>query len=119
VGKVENSRLGVLRMIVTFAVGGDAFADKINAFNRTMNLGHRQWLWFAEFRSTQCRDGTRCDLSGPDEVRTHVAQNAALSGAGPAGRNEGARRGQRWLKPPGIHRRRRHTLPRAGDSAGD
>jgi hypothetical protein len=38
-GEVERSRLRVLRMIGTMAAGGDAFADDLNKFNRTMNLG--------------------------------------------------------------------------------
>jgi C_GCAxxG_C_C family probable redox protein len=73
VGEIENSRPRVLRMIATMAVGGDAFADKINAFNRTMNLGHRLSLWFAaEFGGTQCRDITRCDFARLDDVSRHV-----------------------------------------------
>lgn len=73
VGKVENSRPRVLRMIATMAVGGDAFADKINAFNRTMSLGHRLSQWFAaEFGSTQCRAITRCDFSSLDDVSRYV-----------------------------------------------
>jgi C_GCAxxG_C_C family probable redox protein len=73
IGEIENSRLRVLRMIATMAVGGDAFADKLNAFNRTMNLGHRLSLWFAaEFGSTQCRDIRRCDFASLDDVSRYV-----------------------------------------------
>ena len=73
VGQIENSRLRVPRMIATMAVGGDAFADKINAFNRTMNLGHRLSQWFAaEFGSTQCREITRCDFSRLDDVGRYI-----------------------------------------------
>jgi hypothetical protein len=72
-GEIEDSRPRVLRMIATMAVGGDAFADKINAFNRTMNLGHRLALWFAaEFSSTQCREITRCDFSRLDDVGRYI-----------------------------------------------
>jgi len=39
-GEIENSRMRVLLMIATMAVGGDAFADRLSAFNRAMNLGH-------------------------------------------------------------------------------
>jgi hypothetical protein len=64
VGTIERSRLRVLRMIGLMAVGGDAFADKYNAFNKTMNLGHRLSRWFAaEFGSTQCHAITQCDFS--------------------------------------------------------
>jgi C_GCAxxG_C_C family probable redox protein len=72
-GEIENSRLRVLRMIATMALGGDAFADKLNAFNRTMNIGHRLSQWFAaEFGSTQCRDITRADFSSSDDVGRYV-----------------------------------------------
>jgi len=72
-GEIEDSRLRVLRMIWTMAVGGDAFADDLNAFNRTMNLGHRLSLWFAaEFGSTRCREITGCDFSTAAGVRRYV-----------------------------------------------
>ena len=72
-GRIEDSRLRVLRMIATMAAGGDAFADRLNAFNRAMNLGHRLSTWFAaQFGSTQCRDITRCDFSSADQVARHV-----------------------------------------------
>jgi hypothetical protein len=45
-GEVERSRLRVLRMIGRMAAGGDAFADDVNKFNRTMNLGHQLAKWF-------------------------------------------------------------------------
>ena len=38
-GELERSRLRVLRMIGTMAVGGNAFANDLNKFNRAMNLG--------------------------------------------------------------------------------
>jgi hypothetical protein len=72
-GEIENSRLRVLRMIGTMAIGGDAFADELNAFSKTMNLGHHLAQWFAaEFGSTQCRAITRCDFSTTDGVRRYV-----------------------------------------------
>jgi C_GCAxxG_C_C family probable redox protein len=72
-GEIENSRPRVLRMIATMAVGGDAFADEMNAFNKTMNQGHRLARWFAaEFGSTQCRDITGCDFDEPDAVGRHL-----------------------------------------------
>lgn len=39
--EIEISRLRVLRMIPTKAVGGDAFADQINVISKSMNRGHR------------------------------------------------------------------------------
>lgn len=60
-------------MIGLMAIGGDAFADDRNAFNRNMNLGHRLSEWFAqEFGSTQCRDITGCDFSTMQGVDRYI-----------------------------------------------
>ncbi len=68
--EIENSYLRVLRMIVLMKTGGDAFDDRINAFNATMNLGNRLAEWFTdEFGSTQCREITGTDFSTPAGVR--------------------------------------------------
>lgn len=72
-GEIENSRPRVLRMIATMAVGGDAFTDERNAFNRTMNLGHRLSRWFvAEFGNTRCRAITACDFSTVRGVERYI-----------------------------------------------
>ena len=72
-GGIERSRLRVLRMIGLMAAGGDAFGDKYNEFNKTMNLGHRLSRWFAEeFGSTQCRRITRCDFSTDSGVSQFI-----------------------------------------------
>jgi C_GCAxxG_C_C family probable redox protein len=72
-GEIENSRLRVLRMIGTMAIGGDALADKVNAFNKIINLGHALSQWFAgEFGSTQCRVITQCDFSTKDGVGRYI-----------------------------------------------
>jgi hypothetical protein len=72
-GEIENSRLRVLRMIATMAVGGKAFENRLNAFNKTMNLGHDLALWFAaEFGSTQCCEITQCDFSTADGVTSYI-----------------------------------------------
>jgi len=77
--EIENSVPRVLRMIVLFKTGGDAFADKINAFNATMNLGHRLADWFAgEFGSLQCREITGTDFSSLDGVRRFLDQRIAV-----------------------------------------
>jgi hypothetical protein len=48
----------------------DAFADHINTFNVTMNIGNRMAAWFAaEFGSTQCREITGADFSSAADVR--------------------------------------------------
>lgn len=73
-GEIENSRLRVLRMLGIMAIGGDAFKDGVNAFNRVMNLGHRLSQWFAgRFGSTRCRTITQCDFSTTEGVERYVA----------------------------------------------
>ncbi|MCU0502972.1 MAG: C-GCAxxG-C-C family protein [Anaerolineae bacterium] len=72
-GQIENSHLRVLRMIGLMAVRGDAFADAVNAFNKTMNLGNRLAQWFTvEFGSTQCRELTQCDFSTLEGVHRYI-----------------------------------------------
>jgi len=72
-GEIENSRLRVLRMIGTMAIGGDAFADNLDAFNKIMNLAHELSRWFAaEFGSTQCRVITQCDFSTTEGVGRYI-----------------------------------------------
>ena len=72
-GEVECSRLRVLRMIGRMAAGGDAFADDVNKFNRTMNLGHQLAKWFTgAFGSTQCRAITGCDFSTTVGVNQYI-----------------------------------------------
>jgi hypothetical protein len=72
-GEIEDSHARVARMIATMAVGGDAFADGMNAFNRSMNLGHDLAEWFeAEFGSTQCRELTGCDFASMSDVDGYI-----------------------------------------------
>src|SRR5512146_1322390 len=73
-GQIENSRARVLRMIGTMAIGGNALADELNAFNPVMNLGHNLATWFkGEFGSTQCRALTGCDFGSSAGVREYIA----------------------------------------------
>ena len=73
-GQIENSRARVLRMIGTMAVGGNALADELNAFNPVMNLGHKLANWFEEeFGSTRCQELTGCDFASVADVREYVA----------------------------------------------
>jgi hypothetical protein len=72
-GEIENSRLRVIRMLAIMTAGGDAFDDRINAFNRSMNRGHELSRWFVgEFGSTQCQAITGCDFSDPKGVSEYV-----------------------------------------------
>jgi hypothetical protein len=76
--EIENSYLRVLRMVVLLKMGGDAFADRFNAFNVTMNLGNRMAQWFTgKFGGTQCREITRTDFSSPAGVRYFLDQKAS------------------------------------------
>lgn len=77
-GEIENNYLRVFRMIVLFKIGGDAFADRVNAFNPMMNLGNRMAQWFeSEFGSLKCREITGADFSAPSGIRRFLDQNAA------------------------------------------
>lgn len=72
-GEIEDSRPRVARMIATMALGGNAFADDLNKFNRLMNLGHDLAKWFeTRFGSTQCRALTGCDFATADGVRAYI-----------------------------------------------
>jgi hypothetical protein len=86
-GEIENSHGRVARMIATMAVGGDAFTDELNAFNRVMNLGHELSGWFeAEFGSTQCRELTGCDFSSTVDVDEYIDRDGTADCAGLARR---------------------------------
>jgi len=77
--EIENSYLRVMRMIVLMKTGGDAFADRINAFNISVNLGNRMALWFTgEYGDTSCRGITGTDFSSPAGVRRFLDQRAAV-----------------------------------------
>ena len=72
-GEIENSRLRVIRLLAIMTVGGDAFDEGINKFNRSMNRGYRLSKWFAsEFGSTQCQAITGCDFSDSKGVSDYV-----------------------------------------------
>jgi hypothetical protein len=72
-GVVEDSRMRVMRMIALMAIGGDAFADGVNEFNKVMNAGNRMADWFAgKFGSTQCNAITNCDFSERAGVQRYV-----------------------------------------------
>ena len=71
--EIENSRPRVLRMIGAMIVGGDAFSDDMNKFNRIMNIGRRMSERFAsEFGSTQCHQITQCDFSQMADVVAYI-----------------------------------------------
>jgi C_GCAxxG_C_C family probable redox protein len=72
-GEIENSPIRVIRMLYRMTTGGDAFDEKINKFNRSMNAGYRMSRWFTkEFGSTQCREITGCDFSTGEGVGKYI-----------------------------------------------
>jgi hypothetical protein len=72
-GEIENSPSRVIRMLYRMTTGGDAFDEKINKFNRSMNAGYRMSRWFTkEFGSTQCRQITGCDFSTSEGVSKYI-----------------------------------------------
>ena len=73
-GEIENSHLRVIRLLALMTVGGNAFDERINKFNRSMNRGYRMSKWFVnEFGSTQCQAITQCDFSDTTGVSNYVA----------------------------------------------
>ncbi len=72
-GGIENSRLRVARMIALMAVNGDALADRVNVFNRTVSMGNRLVRWFSRrFGATRCATLTGCDFSTPAGVQRYI-----------------------------------------------
>jgi hypothetical protein len=56
--------------------GGNAFDERINKFNRSMNAGYRMSKWFVkEFGSTQCLAITGCDFSTMTDVDRYIKTN--------------------------------------------
>jgi len=72
-GEIENSIPRVIRLLAIMTAGGNAFDEKLNKFNRSMNRGYRLSRWFVkEFGSTQCREITQCDFSDPTGVCNYI-----------------------------------------------
>jgi hypothetical protein len=72
-GEIENSYLRVIRMLAIMTAGGYAFDERINKFNRSMNLGYKLSRRFVkEFGSTQCQAITQCDFSDSTGVSNYI-----------------------------------------------
>jgi hypothetical protein len=72
-GEIENSVPRVIRLLAIMTAGGNAFDERINKFNRSMNRGYRLSKWFVkEFGSTQCQAITQCDFSDTTGVSNYV-----------------------------------------------
>jgi hypothetical protein len=75
-GEIEDSPLRVIRLLTIMTVGGNAFDEKINKFNRSMNCGFKLSRWFTkEFGSTQCQAITQCDFSDQTGVNNYIEGN--------------------------------------------
>lgn len=73
IGEIENSPVRVMRLLFRMTFGGNAFDEKINKFNRPMNIGYRMSKWFAqEFGSTQCRAIAQCDFATKIGVSKYI-----------------------------------------------
>ena len=73
IGEIENSPIRVIRLLAIMTVDGNAFDDKLNKFNHSMNLGYNLSRWFKkEFGSMQCQAITGCDFSSPKGVSDYV-----------------------------------------------
>jgi len=72
-GEIENSPMRVIRLLAIMTVGGYAFDEKINKFNRSMNRGYKLSKWFTkEFGSNQCQAITQCDFSDTLGVSNYI-----------------------------------------------
>jgi len=72
-GEIEDNIPRVIRMLAIMTAGGYAFDERINKFNRSMNLGYRLSKWFVkEFGSTQCQAITQCDFSDSTGVSNYI-----------------------------------------------
>ena len=72
-GEIENNPLKVIWMLAIMTVGGNAFEEGINKFNRSVNRGDRLSKWFVkEFGSTQCQAITGCDFSDSTGVDNYI-----------------------------------------------
>lgn len=77
-GEIENSPLRVFRMLMIMTMGGNAFDEGLNKFNKSMNTGYRLSKWFRkEFGSTQCRAITGCDFSCPLGISQYIGGDCA------------------------------------------
>ncbi len=75
-GEIENSYLRVMRLLAIMTAGGNAFDERLNKFNGSMNRGYRLSRWFEkEFGSTQCQAITHCDFSEAAGVTDYIVDD--------------------------------------------
>jgi hypothetical protein len=101
-GEIEDSNLRVFRMLAIMIVGGNAFADHLNKFNRLMNIGHRMSKWFRqEFGNTLCREVTKCDFSSLGSVQSYIEKGSVTNCKIIA--EKVARQAERIINQNGVH----------------
>jgi hypothetical protein len=72
-GEIEDNPLRVIRLLAIMTAGGNAFDERINKFNRSMNRGYRLSRWFVKgFGSTQCQAITQCNFAESTCVRKYI-----------------------------------------------
>lgn len=78
-GEIENSIPRVIRLLAIMTAGGNAFDERINKFNRSMNRGYRLSKWFVkEFGSTQCQAITQCSFSNLADVSSYIENDLII-----------------------------------------
>jgi hypothetical protein len=79
-GEIKDSYFRVIRMLTIMMIGGNAFADHLNKFNRLMNIGHRMSKWFREeFGSTLCCEVTQCEFSSLGNVQCYIEKGSVTT----------------------------------------
>ena len=87
-GEIEGSYLRVMRMLAIMIAGGNALADRLNKFNRLVNIGQRMAKWFKEeFGSTLCREITQCDFSSLADVQKYIGKGSVATLQGHSGKS--------------------------------
>ncbi len=75
-GEIENNIFRVIRLLAIMTAGGNAFDERINKFNRSMNRGYKLSKMFAkEFGSIQCQAITGCDFSDAAGVSSYIQKS--------------------------------------------
>jgi hypothetical protein len=80
IADIENSHLRVIRMVATMLIGGNAFDNRMNKFNRVMNIGNGMAERFAqEFGSTLCNAVTQCAFASVKDVDQYIEKGSVAT----------------------------------------
>ena len=76
IGEIEDSPWRVIKMLAIMTVDGNAFDDRLNKFNHSMNMGYKLSKWFTkEYGTTECRAITGCDFASPAGVDKYIGDD--------------------------------------------